>query len=410
MVIGLIWMTLAAIPIILGLWIFGMLLGVIFIAEALERTRGLVPTTYGGAFWLAIGFVVLLVILEIRTWIPSGEGKPARTGVLTALMTRPALAAFLLLLPTVFLVRWDLSGTDIPDILTTTGLLCVLGYGVFILPIAFVASTIRLARWLWRIGSGSSFRSGLVSGTSSLFGGLATCMVCVAPDPETDSDPDPTSEYLSRGVESLGESVERKGLIDGTLGALTQTADVIPGKSGPWAIPPGLLPSQRDSIDACVLRLATSATGRATVEKATAWLIRNKSADRDTANSIAYATIWSVCRVHARENLGDLDGYYWKAVKQNYCKNYQRDPLRECPVYDDGNYQCDAEYPYGSHARLDVVLDLRSKLCGLGSKDRDIILRTLDGETSVEIANALGMTDANVRQRLKRALERISDA
>jgi hypothetical protein len=410
MALGLVWMTVAAIPILFALWFFGMLLGVIFIAEALERTRGLVPTTYGGAFWLAVVFIVLLVLLEIRTWLPSGAGKPARTGVLTALLTRPAFAAVLLLLPTVFLVRWDLRGTDVPDILTTTALLCVLGYGLFVLPIAFVAASIRLARWLWRLGSRSSFRSGLVSGLSSVFGALATCMLCTPSDPEADADFEHIGENVARSIESLGESIEREGLIDGTLGALTQTADVIPGKSGPWALPPGLLPSLRDSIDACVLRLATSSTGRATVEQATAWLIHNKSADRDTANSIAYATIWSVCRVHARENLGDLAGYYWKAVKQNYCKNYQRDPLRECPVYDDGNYQCDAGFPFGGHARLDVVLDLRSKLCGLGSKDRDIILRTLDGETSKEIGGALGMTEANVRQRLKRALERISDA
>ena len=410
MAIGLIWMTgLGTLPLLFLLWFLGSLLGVVFIAEALERTRGLVPTTYGGAFWLAVALIVLLIVLEIATWIPRGDPKQARGGCLMALLTRPAFAAVLLFLPTILLVRWDLGGTDVPDILTTTALLFILGYGLFVLPIAFVASSIRLARWLWRIGKSSSFRSGLVAGVTSALGALSTCMLCTPPDPDDEAEGELFGERLEHGAQALGTSIERKGLVDGTLGALTQAADVIPGSSGPWALPPALLPSFRASIDECVTRLATSARGRATVDKATDWLIRNKSTDRDTANSVAYATIWSVCRVHAREALDDLEIYYWKAVKQNYCKSYQRNPLRECPVYDDGNYQCNAGFPFGSHARLDVVLDMRGKLCRLGSKDREIILRTLDGETSKEIARALDLTDANVRQRLRRALERISD-
>jgi hypothetical protein len=113
---------------------------------------------------------------------------------------------------------------------------------------------------------------------------------------------------------------------------------------------------------------------------------------------------------HARKTLDDLESYYWTAVKQNYCKSYQRNPLRECPVYDDGNYRCDTAVSFGDPTRLDVVLDLRRRLCRLGPQDREIVLRTFQGENSKEIARALKMTDANVRQRLKRALERIGDA
>lgn len=156
--------------------------------------------------------------------------------------------------------------------------------------------------------------------------------------------------------------------------------------------------------------MSAPSSSRATVEKATDWLIRYKSTDRDTANAVAYATVWSVCRVHARKTLDDLESYYWTAVKQNYCKSYQRNPLRECPVYDDGNYRCDTAVSFGDPTRLDVVLDLRRRLCRLGPQDREIVLRTFQGENSKEIARALKMTDANVRQRLKRALERIGDA
>jgi len=139
---------LGTLPLLAILWVLGATLGVVITAEALERTRGLAPSTYGGAFWLACAFVVLLVVLELVTWFtPRPEGQRPR-GCLAALLTRPLVAVLLLFLPCVLLVRCDLGGTDVPDIITATALLCVLGYCLFVLPIAFVALTIRLARWL----------------------------------------------------------------------------------------------------------------------------------------------------------------------------------------------------------------------------------------------------------------------
>jgi hypothetical protein len=152
---------LGTLPLLLMLWLVGATLGVVVTAEALERTRGLAPSTFGGAFWLACAFIVLLVVLELVTWFtPRPEGQRPR-GCLAALLTRPLVAVLLLFLPCVLLVRCDLGGTDVPDIITTTALLCVLGYGLFVLPIAFLALALRLARWLWRVGQRSSFRSGL---------------------------------------------------------------------------------------------------------------------------------------------------------------------------------------------------------------------------------------------------------
>jgi hypothetical protein len=44
---------LGTLPVLLILWVLGTTMGVVLIAEALERTRGLAPATFGGAFWLA---------------------------------------------------------------------------------------------------------------------------------------------------------------------------------------------------------------------------------------------------------------------------------------------------------------------------------------------------------------------
>lgn len=412
MAFGLLVMTgLGSIPALLLLWGVGSILGVTYIAEALERTDGLVPTTFGGAFWLAVVFLGVLVLMEIGTWFPKGDVPTGRGGCLTALLTRPAFAAVLLVLPTVLLVRMDLRGTDVPDVVTTTALLCVLGYGLFVLPLAFVASAIRLARWLWRVGSGSSFRSGLVAGSATVLGALLpTCMVCAPPEHPVRSAPEAAVAQIRGGRDALGEDVGRKGYLEGTLAALTQAAEVIPGTSGPWPLPPALLPDlQRTVLEDCVTRLATSPRGRATVEQATDWLIRNRRADRDTANSVAYATVLSVCLVHAREALDNPVAYYWKSVRQNHCKNYQRNPLRECAAFEDESPYCNAGFPFDGPRELDRVIELRTKLCRLEGRDREIVLGTLEGRTSRELGTMLGLNDANVRQRLKRALEKIRD-
>ncbi|WP_434419672.1 sigma-70 family RNA polymerase sigma factor [Nannocystis pusilla] len=394
--IGLVLMTgLGSIPVLLGAWFLATLFGVVLIAESLERTRGLAPTTYGGAFWLAVAFVAVLVALEIATWIPRGDSAQARGGCLTALLTRPAVAAVVLLLPTILLVRWDLGGTDVPDIVTTTALLCLLGYGLFVLPLALTASAIRLGRWLWRLGSSSSFRSGLVAGIATVLAALLPARLACAP-PDADEDDGAFPEVLVRGADVLGDQVHRRGLVDGSLDALTRAAEVIPGTSGPWSLPPALVPEyQRDEFRHCVRELAKSSS-----QRAANWLVANRRADYESANAVAYTTILRVCKVHLRDPKGDLEGYYIRSVKQNYTRDYQRDPLRTCSSYEDR---------HGSLDRTDVVIDMQRKLCQLGAQDREIVLGALRGESSAAIGRALNMTAENVRQRLSRALKRIAD-
>ena len=234
--LGLALMTgLGTLPLLFLLWIVGVVFGVVVIAEALERTRGLAPSTYGGAFWLAVAFVVVLVFVEVITWFtPRREGERAG-GCLAALLTRPLAAVLLLLLPCTLLVRCDLGGTDVPDIITTTALLCVLGYGLFVLPIAFVSLALRFARWLWRVGQRSSFGSGLVAGVGTVVGALLpTCLVCAPADPEADEEGERIGAAVERGAKILADDIDRRGLVEGSLTALTVTATVIPGTTGPW--------------------------------------------------------------------------------------------------------------------------------------------------------------------------------
>ncbi len=400
---------LGTLPLLLILWVLGATFGVVLIAEALERTRGLAPATFGGAFWLACGFVVLLVIIEMARWFTPTADKRGRRGCIAALLTRPLVAVLLLFLPCILLVRCDLGGTDLPDILTTTALLCVLGYGLFVLPIAFVAVAMRLARWLWRFGQRSGFRSGLVAGVGVVVGALLpTCMVCTPPDHEADDPNEPFTQIFERGIGHLADEIDRKGLMEGSLSGLADASTLIPGTTGPWEL---LLqePALESRLRRCVERFTAAANRLATVEQAARWLVANRSADRETANAVAYGTVLKVCSKHARDDLpGDLSGYFWKSVKNNYCKDHGRNPLAQCNPLDTLDARCDGGLGFGSVGQLDAAIDLRARLCLLDPRDRDIVLRDFEGETSQEIAEDLNMSAANVRKRLERAYKKMA--
>jgi DNA-directed RNA polymerase specialized sigma24 family protein len=400
---------LGTLPVLLILWALGTMFGVVLIAEALERTRGLAPATFGGAFWLACGVVVLLVLAEMARWFAPKGDKRAQRGCLAALLTRPLVAVLLLFVPCILLVRCDLGGTDVPDILTTTALLCALGYGLFVLPIAFVALTLRLARWLWRFGQRSSFRSGLVAGIGAAVGVLLpTCMVCTPPDDEADDPNEPFVQIFDRGIGHLVDEIDRKGLMEGSLSGLADASTLIPGTTGPWKLPLQEPPLE-SRLRSCVQRFTAAANRVATVEQAARWLVSNRRADFETANAVAYGTVLRVCHRHAREAVsGDLGAYFWESVKKNYCKDHGRNPLAQCSSLDRVDARCDSGLGYGSAGQLDAAIDLRARLCRLDPRDRDIVLRDFEGETSQQIAADLNMTAANVRKRLERAYEKMA--
>jgi hypothetical protein len=70
---------------------------------------------------------------------------------------------------------------------------------------------VRLARWLWRVGQRSSFRSGLVAGVGIVVGAvLPTCTVCY-PSTPTPKENERLGELFERGFEDLadGRSIAR---------------------------------------------------------------------------------------------------------------------------------------------------------------------------------------------------------
>ena len=219
-----------ALPIAVLFWLSSMFFGSVGIAELLERTRGLAPTTYGGAFWLAVVITLAMVALEVRTLI---RGAPERRSWLLRFITRPSTACSVLILPTMLLVRVDTRGTDVPDIITTTLLLCCLGYVWFVLPLGVAAVAWRLTWWMWRTGTSSGFASGVL-GTLGLSFAMCTPVVCAVND--EDEPPKPVA-YVSKAFARGFDRAKGQDAIDGSRTLMGALAEVIDNQLMP--APPG---------------------------------------------------------------------------------------------------------------------------------------------------------------------------
>ncbi len=213
-----------AVPVAVLVWLSSMFFGSVGIAEALERTRGLAPTTYGGAFWLSVVITLVMVALEVRALL---RGAPGRGSWLLRFITRPSTAYWVLILPTVLLVRVDTRGTDVPDILTTTLLLCCLGYVWFVLPLGVAAVAWRLTRWMWRKGAGSGFTSGVL-GTLGLSFAMCTPVMCVVND---EDEPWAPVEEVGKAFDRGFDRASGQDAVDGSRTLMGALAEVLDGGS-----------------------------------------------------------------------------------------------------------------------------------------------------------------------------------
>jgi len=368
-------------------WLASTVFGTFGIAEFLERTRGLAATTYGGAFWLATAFTALMVLVEL---IAIFRPKEERPGCLVAILTRPSLALFFLAIPTWLLVKIDLGGTDVPDILTTFLLLVSLGYIFAILPIALFALCSRVTRSLWRIGKASGFRAG-VFGTLGLALAAVMPLVCATQD-STDADDDAAEEFaaqLEHGVTVL----EREGLPDGSLLLLKEITEA-PGHSLPLRKP-------KDLFDECIEDLFRDPQ---TMQKTINSLSRDKFG-YELAEQIAQETAIEVCLGHSDRPLENVESrFVWLASQRRKNAWRHTNLVQRCRIAVEQHYYDPLPISPEDHAQL---LQLNRALCSLEKLDREVLKGSAMGFNATEIAAKLGISASAVRQRKKRALAKL---
>jgi DNA-directed RNA polymerase specialized sigma24 family protein len=391
-----------AVPVALVVWLFGFAFGSVGIAELLERTRGLAPTTYGGAFWLAVTITVVMAVLEVRAMARKPTERPP---FLIRFITRPSTAFIVLFFPTLLLVRLDIRGTDVPDIITTTLLLCCLGYIYFILPLALAAVSWRITRWMWRLGSSSSFAAGLL-GMLGLAFASCTPLVCAVND--DDESPSPRLARIDDAIGRGFDELERQDAVDGSRAFMGALAEVI--ENEPKRSPPSNSSSttkddvDKDRFGECVKELYRGHPNSLRNQKVSVFVLKHRL-DQSTAEEIVDDAVLKLCTRHAiigSEPYANLAAVF----------NLRADSRRKNWFRKQGNRNRCVTMAYGSAVTAEDPLTVESSaidraLCSLDEADRRILeLSAIDHEARW-IGEQLGLSPEAVRQRKRRALESI---
>lgn len=386
---------LGVVPVVVLLALAGALLGSLGIAELLEQSQGLAPTTYGWGFWLAVVFTVGMAVLEVRALL---KGSKKEEGFFHRLLTRPSAALFLLFGPAIVLVRIN-AKIDVPDILTTTLLLCCLGYVYFILPLAMVGWAFRLVRWMWHVGR----TSGYASGAFGVLGlALATCLpttLCAVEDLKPPISP-AQERALSKGL----QDADGKGGVDGSLALLTAlaTADAALSPAVPTSPAGGFWSGRgdKDLFDECIERLFKG--GYRSVRDKQVSLFTSQGMDRGLAEDVVQHAAIDICLHHAREPAEDLVRRFKKRSKDRRINEYRRQGVRDaCAFTVKTSYYAGTPEPTLESGAVDDAL------CSLSEADREILRLFADDLDFKSIGQRLGMTADNARKRKERALAQL---
>lgn len=399
----LLFVALCALPIAALLWFGGVFAGSFGVAELLERTRGLAPDTYKHAFRIALIFTGAMALTEIGRIFAR---PPADRGLLARLVTRPSIGLLLLFIPTIFLARIDMRGTDVPDLLTTSLLLCCLGYIYVILPLSLLTLAGGLTRGLWRRGRRSGFAAGAL-GTLGL--AFASCVPVLCATGNGDSD-DPTVKKLEsawqRGLAEAG----RRDFVPGSLAFLGALAEAIPNPpaiappSPTPAPPPWVGDGDKDRFDECIESLSRNRQGGIAREDTVNYFTL-RGTERGLAEQIVQESLIELCLGHAKQPYDDLlKRFRWLTQKRRQNEWRRQNNWNQCELSVAQHYYADpAELP---EDQVDFIAVNRA-LCSLEDpRDRVILeLSVLDLDAD-EIGRNLDppLSGAAVRQRKKRAL------
>jgi hypothetical protein len=301
-----------------------------------------------------------MALLELRAIASAKKGAP---GFLRSLLTRPSAGLFGLFVPTFFLVRADIKGTDVPDILTTTLLLCCLGYVYFIVPLPLLAASWRLTRWMWKIGKNSGFASGAL-GTLGL--AFATCvpLVCAGSD-ESPDDEASTAAFAAfeRGI----KDAEGKGPVDGSLALLTALAEDTtqdpPLQHAPASGVPWLGAGSKDRFDECIHTLHRDSDSKSARDQTIHYLVA-RGTERDLAEQIVQEALLEVCLGHAKGPYDDLTGRFRLAHANGAAQNDVAAAQRRGLLHDRGPARRSNSVPMdASPERHADALALNRALC-----------------------------------------------
>jgi len=368
------------VPIACAFWGFAALLALALGANGLDQTDGLVGDTYDLGFNLAGVLVGLTILISSSALWRRRNGATNR---LNWVLSKPTLfLCALLVVPTAVLVPIDLNGSDVPDVITTTLILGLVATAIFFLPGTIIVNLVKATRVFWRWTCRTAFRTGLVAGLCSVMGlwGLSTILLVATDD----------GLAIPNLVLDLGSLDLEDDSHDLFVGIATydehQSADV----------------ERRDSLGESQRRFGECLEELAAGEPPTLrdrgirFLVSSRATNPTTAEDVVSTTFLNVCENHMKEPIRKLDQYFWRALKNESAKAFNRESRHEC-LFD---YE---RQGWESEPQLDELIDTRRRFCRLDPADAHLLQLQAEGYKGPEIAKILGISAVATRQRISRA-------
>lgn len=214
---------------------------------------------------------------------------------------------------------------------------------------------------------------------------------------------------LVLAVVALAEVEGTPSLLRGPRQAVAVAEAVGPSVQSLHAVPPAALPEidATNRFNYCAETLAVSREGRLGVNEAQRWLIARSTAGPEEAEDIVYGTLLSVCSRFVRQEIADLNAYFFASIKNAARKNWRH----LTRVADDNQDYCELQLVDPRGADRDLALDFQSAYCQLDASTQAMMeAALLRGLSYEELALACNRTEPAVRKRMSRAIRQLQAA
>lgn len=379
-------MLASAVPLTLA-W-FGMgILAWTGASELLEHTGGLTASTFTAGFWL--GWLLNGGFLGWACW----RAIRRRLGQTTQSPYTPLIGlASLYGVVGAALVYMDLGPLDVPDAATATFLVGYLLLWTFVAPVFIAAFVLRIAVAAWRSSSQLEGALRVVAGATGIALGSGT-LVAMFGGGIAGGYFESTASVLQHDAQGPQASAD----VDLMHTAAAGFAALI--SSEPSA------PVKASRFSACTETLRTAeGDGRSSLDRAVGYMMRSH-ATRQDAVELAWDAMIDTCREDARRAKRRIRPYFWSVVKNHRAKAWGL-ACRIAPPPPGMERICEVNPPDPA-----AGLAVREAMAKLTPDERQVIvLAHVEGHSSAEIGERLGIRPDAARARLSRAMTALRDA
>lgn len=381
-------------PVLLIVCLLIAITGTLGSARALSRTDGLEPLTYGGAFWMAAGALLVGLVGSVSLRLLGGDDEktwPRR------LAERPSILLLLLfVLPALTVVPIESSGIDLPDTMTTALLLGSTAYAWLVVPLAVFGLAWKIGKKIFDWAQTSRFRAGVLTGSTPLVAsGLLFVATCGGIAVEgSQSEPLQLEEPLEDDVEQAEGPVEGSLNLMTTLSKTSETASEFSSE-------------EQRRFDECMERIYGDGTEDSPYGKAVQRIRRRSHTSSADAEDVVSLALLDTCERHATHPLRSVVRYFNKVVK-----NAANDAYENQTRYELCGLEVEDESPFRANIgeRNDnEVIDFKDHFCELPDDKQQVLHMRGIGVDYEDMADRLDISDAAARKRVSRARQKLSD-